>query len=106
MRIWLAMLVAPVLALTDLTISFATVSWACSHQAPVSLHAVHFVFLLATLACTLGAWNAWRAGEATKGQSATQAHFLAGVGMAIAALSTITVAAMWLPVSMIASCIS
>jgi hypothetical protein len=106
MRIWLALLVAPLLALTDLAIAFATVSWACAHQATFAVHAVHFAFLLATLACTVGAWTAWRAGAATKGQTATQAHFLAGVGMAVATLSTVTVAGMWLPVSMIATCIS
>jgi hypothetical protein len=108
MRIWIALLVAPMLALTDLTIAFATVSWACAHQAAFSVHLVHAAFFALTLASTLAAWTAWRegTGATANGDTPPQAHFLAGVATASAALSTLTVAAMWMPVSVIAPCIS
>lgn len=108
MRTWIALIVAPILALTDLTIAFATVSSSCAHQLVFAVHAVHGGFFVATLTCTLAAWTAWRAGASasTSGETPAQAHFLAGIATAAAALSTIAVLAMWMPAALIAPCIS
>jgi hypothetical protein len=106
MRIWIALLVAPLLALTDLTVSFATVSWACAHQATIVIHLVHAVFFTAALACAVAAWTEWRQGVTATGDTPAQLRFLGGIGMASAVLSAIAIAAMWLPVLIIASCIS
>lgn len=108
MRIWLALVVAPILALTDLTVAFATVSPACAHQLPLALHFVHGGFFVATLICTLAAWTAWRASATApaNGETPAQARFLAGIATAAAALSTVAVMSMWSPVLVIPACIS
>jgi tellurite resistance protein TehA-like permease len=106
MRIWIALLVAPLLALTDLTISFATVSWSCAHQNAIAMHVVHAAFFAATLACAAAAWMQWREGVSATGETPAQVHFLGGIGMASATLSSLVVLAMWMPVWVVASCIS
>jgi hypothetical protein len=104
MRIWLALIVAPLLALTDLTVSYASVGFACAHQAPLSVHFVHLAFLAGAAACTFGALRAWRQ-DASPNEATAQTHFLAGVAMAAAALSTVTIAAMWMPTWVVSSCL-
>ena len=108
MRIWFALIVAPILALTDQSVSFAMVSWGCAHQSTLAPHVVHLVFLAVTVAGTLAAGQQWRAtmegGES--GGRVAQMHFLAGVATASAALSALAIAAMWIPTWMIASCLA
>ena len=41
MRTWFALLGAPVLALMNQSVSYATVGWSCAHRHPLALHAVH-----------------------------------------------------------------
>jgi hypothetical protein len=108
MRIWIALIVAPTLALTDLTVAFATVTPSCAHQLPFVIHVVHGIFFVATLMCALAAWSTWRApvNETTNIETPAQVHFLAGIATAAAALSAIAILAMWMPVPLIATCIS
>ena len=108
MRIWMALIVAPLLALADLTVSYAAVAWSCAHQAPFAVHAAHALFLIGAAACTLGALVAWRdSGRlAATGESPAQVHFLAGVAFASGALSTATIAAMWIPTWIVVPCLS
>jgi hypothetical protein len=106
MRIWFALLLAPILALADQSVAYATTGWACASQHPLALHGVHVVFLLATIFGTVLAWQLWRDTQAQRKASETLArrHFLAGLATASGALSALTIAAMWLPVWFIASC--
>lgn len=109
MRIWLALIVAPLLALTDQTVAFATVGWACAHQSPALLHASHALFLaLATATAVAGGlhWRATGGATARTRDGAGQIHFLAGISMAVAALSALAIAAMWIPTWMISPCIA
>jgi hypothetical protein len=107
MPIWIALIVAPLVALTDQIIAFALVHWACAHQGTWSIHLSHGAFLAIVAAITLVAWRRWHAigisggtGEATR-----QLHFLAGAATAVAAISALAIVAMWLPTWMISSCI-
>ena len=106
MRIWLALIIAPLLALSDLTISFASVGFACASQSVLSIHLVHFLFLAAALACTYGAMQAWPAPDRAATESIAQTRFLVAIATASAALSAVAIAAMWLPAWMIPSCLS
>lgn len=109
MRIWFALIVAPLLALGDQGVAFALVGWVCAHQDPVPLHATHALFLAITTAAALAARRAWRetaAVHAGRGDAAAQRHFLAGVAMTIAVLSAAAIVAMWIAVWMIPSCIA
>ena len=107
MAIWYALLVAPVLALTDQTVALSLTAWACRGQQQIALHLVHVTFALATACATLLAWRRWR--EVPDGGAASEAsarrHFLAGMATAVAALSLLVILAMWLPTWLLSSCL-
>jgi hypothetical protein len=108
MRIWFALLVAPTLALADQSVAYATVGWACSHQQVLAVHTVHAIFLVATAAGTLFAWQLWRGTTpaASGGEAPARDHFLAGLATASGALSTLAIVAMWIPTWVIAPCLN
>jgi hypothetical protein len=108
MRIWVALLVAPVLALTDQTVAFALVHWACAHQSAWAVHLSHGIFLVLTLAASAAAWVEWRESAVAAGtrDATLQAHFLAGVAMTVAMLAAVAIVAMWIATWMISSCIA
>jgi hypothetical protein len=106
MRIWLALLLAPVLTLTDQSVAFATVGWACARQQTMVMHAVHAGFLLAILVATFLAWQLWHETVPSEGSDETlkRRHFLAGLAMASGVLSALVTAAMWFPTWIIPAC--
>jgi hypothetical protein len=108
MHIWVALIVAPLLALTDQTIAFALVHWACAHQSTWVIHLSHVVFLAIAAAAAAGAWLRWRetAISTGTGEAAVQFHFLAGVAMMVAVLSAVAIVAMWIATWMISACIA
>ena len=108
MRIWLALLLAPILALADQSIAYAVAGWACAHQHPYAPHFVHAAFLVAVLAATLAAGTLWRdtRGAAGTDDPAAGRHFLAGLALASGALSALVIAAMWYPAWVLSPCYS
>ena len=108
MPIWIGLILAPVLALTDLTVSYATVGWACAHQATYAVHGVHALFLLATAACAVESYRGWRAGALVVPASERRVSLpvLAGLSTLIAMFSTAAVIAMWVPTWLIATCLA
>jgi hypothetical protein len=107
MWIWLALIVAPLLALTDQAVALALVGWACAHQTTLPLHAAHALFMAFATASAVGAWLTWSRTTlvpARKGDGVRQRHFLAGLAVTVAALSALTIAAMWVPTWMISAC--
>jgi hypothetical protein len=106
MRIWLALIIAPLLALTDQTLAFSMVGWACAHQNPALLHASHALFLALAAATGLVAWWYWRETSSASAHDGArrQLHFLAGISTTVAALSALAIAAMWIPTWMISAC--
>jgi hypothetical protein len=103
MRIAFALIGAPLLALVDQSTAFAMVNWACAHGSTLVVHFVHLVFLAATSAAAIFAFAEWRG--TMQADTLVQSHFLAGVATAAATLSALAIAAMWIPVWMISSCI-
>jgi hypothetical protein len=106
MRIWFALLVVPLLALTDQSVAFALVGWECEHQSTVLLHASHAFFLAVAIGGAVVAGRRWHETRATRANGARQRRFLAGVATTIAALSALAIAAMWIPTWLISSCIA
>ena len=106
MKIWFALIAAPILALMDQAVAYATVRWACGHQQPIALHAVHICFLVVNAACAFPAWHLWR--QTRIGKSGNEAlagrHFLAGLAIAVSSLSMLVIASMWMPVWIIPVC--
>jgi hypothetical protein len=107
MRIWFALLAAPILALADQSIAYATLDWACAHQNGFVVHVVHLPFLVATAAGTVMAWQLWRATLPVHSGNETVArrHFLAGLGVGSGALSVLVIVAMWVPAWVLPSCV-
>ena len=107
MAIWLALLVAPILALADQTVALSMTGWAFRGQHGLALHVVHMAFALATAAATLLAWRRWREAAAGTAASETTARrrFLAGMALGVAALSLLVIVTMWVPTWLLSSCL-
>ena len=108
MRTWIALIVAPLVALADQAVAFAMVDWGCAHQSIWAVHLSHLVCLaLATLAAW-AAWSRWRETTVSSGtgEATVQFHFLAGVAMMVATLSAVAIVAMWIPTWMVSPCIA
>ena len=107
MRTWFALLAAPILALSDQSISYAAAGWTCAHQGTWVPHAVHGVFLAACVAAAVFAWQLFGATRpAGADESMARRHFLAGVATASATLSALVILAMCLPAWMLSPCFS
>jgi len=107
MRIWFALLVAPMLALADQSLSLAAADWACSRQQPLAVHAVHVLFLVPVTASIFPAWRLWRAPAiptTARDHAAAETRFLAGIAAGSAVLSATAIVAMWLTAWLIAPC--
>ena len=99
MRIWLALLVAPMLVLADQSIAYATSGWECARQYLFAVHGIHAAVLVATLVSAVLAWGYWRETlvESRTNERIAGRHFLAGIALASGAFSSLVVAAMWIP---------
>ena len=108
MRVFAAFLVAPFLALADQSVAYAFAGWACAHQHEAVPHAVHAIFLAATLAATFFAWTTARAGLATIREEAgftVQRHdVMATCALALGALSSVVIVALWIPQWVLSPC--
>src|SRR5690606_8687603 len=58
--VWLALVITPILALTNLAIVYALVSPACEDQSSAVLHAVSIGSLALSLLLTIMAWRQWQ----------------------------------------------
>ena len=86
MRPWYALIGAPLLALSSISVAYALVPVACASAAPWLLHAVILGFLLSCLAVTLFAVPSMRA---------ARDPFLGLVAVGIGAFFSLVVAAQW-----------
>ena len=105
MRIWLALLAAPILMLADQSIAYGTAGWSCAQQNLIALHALHALFLAVTLAFAVIAWLHWRATVPAGNETHSVRHFLAGLATASGAFSALVIAAMWIPNWVLSPCL-
>ena len=125
MRSWPALLLAPLIALADLSAIYALVTPACMRQDRSGLHVVAVAALLIVLALTLLAWHAWLDASARVDGSAMVAgpngdprevtradgdaavdrqRFIALVAVLVGALSVLVCLALWLPIWLLSPC--
>jgi hypothetical protein len=88
---WPALLLAPSLVLTHLSIAYALSTPACAAQREQVMHGVALACLLAALACTVLAWRSWAAA------ASAHARFRAQVALGTGALSCLVILALWIP---------
>jgi hypothetical protein len=108
MRSWPALLLAPLLALTDQSVAYALVTWSCKRLSLLLPHGVHLAFLLATVALTVLAWTEWRAMARAVQEDARVARpvFVAMVGTLAGAYSCLVILALWIPQWMLSPCVA
>jgi hypothetical protein len=107
-KTWPAILVAPMLALTDQSVAYVLVPWSCSHQAMLWPSLTHAAFLLATLATLLPLLRDLRLGAppSSPDEQGERRQFLALTGSFVAAFSALVIAAMWAMHGFIPACVS
>jgi hypothetical protein len=103
---WPGLLIAPLLALADQSVTYAMVEWSCKTQHHAAAHGVHLLFLLLTLATV---WMAQanpprRGGREDSGDPATMRSFVSTLAVAVGALSALVIVAMWVPQWMLSPC--
>jgi hypothetical protein len=116
---WPALLLAPLIALGELSLAYSLVTPSCAHQSRGALHGVALVSLLAVLALTAMAWADWRrhvrqqAPGTPSGPAVTRSdsdpsehrpHFIAIMAIIVGALSSLVCATLWLPIWMLSPC--
>jgi len=103
--IWLALLVAPLLALLNLTIVYALVVPACEGQNTLSLHLVSACSLLLSLLFTFMAWQHWQDSPNTAEDDVpVRQSFLPAVAAVSGLLSSLVIAAQWIPQWVLSPC--
>jgi len=106
---WPALLLAPSLALTNLSITYALVTPACTRQSMVAPNVIAAVVLALCAWMSWGAWRNWRYGRSL-GRSAARDHvtdrgpFVALVAALVGALSCLAVLAQWFPQWVLSPC--
>jgi hypothetical protein len=108
MRIWLALILAPGLALACQSVMYSLVTPECSHQTRVAIHAVAAVSLLLCLAFTAiarlsSAPDAASADDDVSTPPGTR-NFLAIVASAVGAISSLTIIGMWIAAWVLSPC--
>jgi hypothetical protein len=112
MRIWLALLAAPSLALAAQSIMYALVTPSCSLQTRVLVHAVALGSLLMTAAFTLLArleWVGYARGasegpDSDASDAASVRRFLAIVATAVGGISCLVILTMWIGAWVLSPC--
>jgi hypothetical protein len=112
MRIWPALLLAPLLALTEQAVVYALATPTCHTQRQAWLHILPVAFAIVTLVFTLMAWvdasrqRAITAGAAHLDVDAPEVrrYFLARIAVWCGALSTLVIVAVWIPQWVLSPC--
>lgn len=112
-RSWPALLLAPLLVLGLLSLAYSLVTPACAHQGGEGLHALAGATLLLSVALTGLAWHGWRAarglhrgaGDMLADRAGASDLFLSRVATLLGAFSSLTVAALWIPLWLLPPCL-
>jgi hypothetical protein len=112
MRIWLALLASPTLALLAQSGMYALVTPSCSIQTRVAIHVLGFLCVAVSLVFTLMARGAWRRRAAAGGPSLdsddaaipASRRFLAVTATAVGTISTLVIVMMWFAAWVLSPC--
>ena len=112
LRCWPALLLTPLLALGMQSLAYSLVTPSCAGQSGATMHAVAAAALLLAIALTALAGVAWRhASAATRQRADTQKDregprdlFISRTATLVGAFSSLTIAAMWIPLWLLSPC--
>ena len=97
MRLWPAIVLAPLFALTSITLGYALVTPACQHDRPWIVHAVLLASLALSLVTTAVAWLAFQA---------ARREFLPLVATWSGAFFSLVILVLWMAPFFIAPCMN
>jgi hypothetical protein len=110
---WPSLLLAPMLALCDLTIIYAMVTPACTRGDSMPLHAASLAILVACIVMSVMAWSNWRRQCVLRGASTfaeddveARSRVMALVAAMTGTLSCLAVTALWFPVWVLSPCVN
>jgi hypothetical protein len=107
---WPALVIAPFLALANLSITYALAAPECSRQSDVAMHIVSAAILAVCVVLTLVAWRNWLAqgggGGAPQREDdvAVRGRFMSAVAGMVGILSCLVVIAQWFPQWVLSPC--
>ncbi len=111
MRTWLALILAPSIALGVQSVMYALVTPSCAMQSRVALHASAAVALLIVLVLAVLAFSDWSvrhaepgSADSDSGEPRSARRFLAIVATAVASISALVVVAMWFGLWVLSPC--
>jgi hypothetical protein len=112
MKSWLALLLAPSLALGTQSLLLSMVTPACQHQDRLAIHLVAAAALLVALVLTLLAFGEWKSYARETAESpdhdsdrpASTRRFIAIVATGVGTISTLVIVAMWIGVFVLWPC--
>jgi hypothetical protein len=104
----LGVLLGPVVALVTQGLIYSTNSWTCGRDIGATMHVIPALSVIVSVGAGVGAYLNWRAigkgVEDEHGAVATRTRFLALMGIALSAFSTLVILAMWLSIFVFAPC--
>ena len=109
MRLWMPIVLTPLIVLTQLSANYALVALECAKQQRFAIHLVSAISLALVVAGMLLAWSAWREVGTEppddRAEGVTHVRFVAALGVAVSALMTLGAIAQWLTTAFVAPCI-
>ena len=111
MRSWLALVLAPSIALAVQSILYALVTPSCATQSRMWLHGSAAVALFLAVALAAAAFSDWTmhhaqpgSADSDEGDPRSARRFLAIVATAVASLSSLVILAMWFGLWVLSPC--
>src|ERR1700710_418464 len=113
MRSWPALLLIPLLVLSNLTFTYSQVSPACATQNDSwPVHAANLATLIISLFLTWLAWREWQDNKAARGECSKNTYqpnvrrrFVAMVATLMGALFLLVVVAQWIAAGVLSPCL-
>jgi hypothetical protein len=109
MRLWVPVIITPLVVLAQQSVNYALVSLECAKQQRFAIHLVSGTSLIIVLVAIAVAWAAWREpgtdSPDDRGQAVSRVRFLAAIGLALSALMALTIVAQWLTVAVVPPCL-
>jgi hypothetical protein len=104
----LGVLLGPIVALVTQGLVYSATSWTCGRDIGATMHLIPALSVIVSVGAGVSAYSNWRAVgkgvEDERGAVATRTRFLALMGIALSAFSTLVILAMWLSIFVFAPC--
>jgi len=109
LRLGIAFVAGPVLALLMQSLAYSEVPWACTTGKRAVMHVIPAVFVLLTLVAIVASYSAWSGtGHDGRMDAATvreRTRFLGLCGLTLSLASLVLIVAMWVPLFVFDPCV-